>query len=125
MATFNEYLKSKNKKGIYKVYIRCTHNRESKYISTEMYVHECKVQDRKIKDAQIMAKCGAIILDYMKKLNLEDNINNWSCQDVVDFLVNDKKNIPFYPFCDTFISAMYKDGRGKLSSFPASLIVPK
>ena len=121
MATFKAEVQKMRSDKTYLVYIRCTQNRKNAYIKTDMYVHANKVKDREITDQAILARCGAKIAEYLKKLNYED-IESWTVDEVVSFISSDQTSIPFVPFCKTFIAKLKNEGRdGSASNYSVAL----
>ncbi|PXV62337.1 integrase-like protein [Dysgonomonas alginatilytica] len=113
MATFKALVQKKRSDNTYVVYIRCTHNRSIKYIKTDLYVHERKIKGGEIIDQTILGQCAIKIKGYLDKLNNADNVNRWSVNDIVDFLTTEQTDIPFIPFCKSFIEEMRKENRGR------------
>ena len=76
------------------VFIRFTHERKVRYISTTMYVTKKDMTAGfKIKNQQIIDKCDTLIKAYREKiasLNLE--LNDIPIDDVVEYLKSSKKN---------------------------------
>ncbi len=101
MATFKAEIKNKRADGICRVYIRCTHNRKNAYIKTDMYVHEGKVKNGEIKDQYVSARCANLIVGYLDKLN-KVNIQDWSVDEVKEFILNENEKIPFYLYCEKY-----------------------
>lgn len=113
MATFKPAVKYKRADGTYIVYIRCTHNRKIDYIKTSMYVTDKQLKKKEIVDFEIIGKCAVQISEYITKLNREDNVDDWTLEDVVKFITDGDTKISFYDYCNTFITSMQKEGRDK------------
>lgn len=79
-------------------------------MKTDMYIYKKKVVNGEITDQNILAQCAVKIDSYYQRLNRE-NIENWSAKDVVKFITNENEQIPFYPFCNQFISKMINNNR--------------
>lgn len=115
MATFKATVQKKREDGMYLAYIRCTHNRNTSYIKTDMYISDKQLKKGEIKDFDVIAKCAIKIKDWNEKLNRED-IDNWTVKEVVHFLSQGKENISFSNYCTDFINKLINEGRGKSAS---------
>lgn len=116
-TTFNAEVKTKKRNGTYKVYIRCTHNRENKYIPTDMFVHEGKVsRNKEIKDPYVNGVCATMILDYHKKLNLEKDISSWSVDEIIEFVTRKDENISFDDWCKIYIDKYKNEERNNTAT---------
>ena len=96
MATFKATIfKDRQREDkTWNVFIRFTHNRKVRYISTTMYVTKKDMTAGfKIKNQQIIDKCDELIKAYRDKiapLNLE--LNDMPIDDVVEYLKESKKD---------------------------------
>lgn len=110
MATFKAVVKTLRSDGYYKVYIRVTHQQEVGFIPTTFMVNKAKVKGKEIVHNGVLRETAVIMKKYNEKLNNE-TIENWTIQEVVDFLKGESSDISFSDWCRTFYNDMYNEGR--------------
>lgn len=111
MATFKAIIKKEKLRSdkTWNVFIRFTHNRKMRYISTTMYATKKDLTASfKIKNLQILDKCEELIKAYRNKvsqLNLE--LNDIDIDSVVDYLKRkeEKTGINFITFSRKWCSS--------------------
>lgn len=111
MATFSPAVRTKDRE-FNTVYIRISHNSKTDYIKTSMSVHKSGIKKGEVVDHTILANCYIKIKSYTKKLN-DFNIESWTVREVKQFLTEDKTEISFTDFAQTYIDKMRVDGRRK------------
>ena len=106
-------IRNKKQDGTYRVFIRCTHNRTTEYIKTEMYINIKQTKSGEIKDYDILGICSGMIKEYKQKL-MPLNISGWTAKRVIEFVttINNGKT-PFIPFCKDYIKKLYKEERDR------------
>lgn len=111
MATFKACVQWANKQGIYQVFIRVTHNRKSLYIKTDKMLTEAGLsKNKEIIDPIVLKYCSVMIVDYIDRLNRLEDIHNWSCRMVVDFLSNGE-DICFSDYARKHIDGLIDNGQ--------------
>lgn len=112
MATFKAVVRSKRSDNTYLVYIRCTHNRKIEYIKTDKYISYKKIKNGEITDIDVNESCTILMSKWRRLLNNED-ISSWDIKDVVRFIQQGNTDIPFIPYCESYISDMLNNGRDR------------
>ena len=69
MATLKPTVKSKLKTGMYIVYIRVVHNRQSSFIRTAWMVNDKGIKSKDIIDPFVIQQTSNLISCYYNKLN--------------------------------------------------------
>lgn len=110
MATFEPCIRSLKADGYAKVYIRMIHNKKPAYISTSYVVSGKQISGNKIKDFFVITEIAPVIKRYIEKLNKCDT-ENWTVQEVLEFLKKDGEEISFTDFYNRFVNKMINDGR--------------
>jgi site-specific recombinase XerC len=110
MATFEPCIRSLKSDGYAKVYIRVIQNTKPSYISTSYVVSGKQISGNKIKDFFVITEIAPIIKKYIEKLNKLDT-ENWTVQEVVEFLKTDSEEISFTTFFKGFTNKMIIAGR--------------
>lgn len=84
MATLKAIVKTKMRNGMYKVYIRFTHNRQFSYMRTSWMVNEKGLSDDKkdIIDPFVIQQTSILIEECYNKLNQVDT-SKWSAKEVL------------------------------------------
>lgn len=104
MATLKATIKKEKIRAdkTWNVLIRFSHNGQSRYISTTMYVEKKDLTtSMKIKNQSIIDRCNLLIKEYREKINeLNLEINDFDIDTIVDYLKskNDKSGIDFVAF---------------------------
>lgn len=81
MATLKAIVKTKMRNGMYKVYIRFTHNRQFSYMRTSWMVNEKGLSDdnKDIIDPFVIQQTSILIEECYNKLNQVDIIAKTKC----------------------------------------------
>lgn len=113
MATFRPTIKKEKIRAdkTWNVLIRLTHNRQTIYLPTSIYVTKQDLTTTfKIKNQRILDKCEDIIRSYRKKIEeLDLDFNDFSVKYIADFLKRkDLSIISFSDFADEWISKHQK-----------------
>ena len=127
MASFGKGVNEEdvNKDGTWRVRIRVTHKRISKYISTEYYLTRKQLtKDFEIKDQHTLDKIEDQIRSYRKKVTeLSTTIDVMSCEQLKQYLIKpDIQKVDYIAFSRSFIEKLKAKGtrdnaRGVLNSF--------
>lgn len=112
MATLKAEVQGKRKDGTYLVYIRVTHNRRNSYLKTPWVVMENGVVrgKKEICDTYVCQQTSKLIEHYYQLLNQTDT-QNWTLQEVVEYLKSGTEDISFTDFARKYIQKMQNDGR--------------
>jgi integrase len=110
MATFEPCIRSVKDNGFGKVYIRVIQNTKPAYISTSYIVSAKQISGKKIKDFFVITEIAPIIKKYIERLN-KHNTENWTVNEVVEFLKIDSEEISFSNFFKAFTNKMINAGR--------------
>lgn len=101
--------------GYAKVYIRILQNRKPGYIPTTFMVYQSQVDGNKIKDKYVLSQLYPVIKKYYDKVNVL-NTENWTIQEVIQFLESEKEDISFTDFYKLYINKMIASDRIQASS---------
>ena len=82
MATLKPTVKSKLKTGMYIVYIRVVHNRQSSFIRTSWMVNDKGIKGKDVIDPYVIQQTSNLISHYYSTLN-QVNTSNWTASEVV------------------------------------------
>ena len=112
MATLKAEVQGKRKDGTYLVYIRVTHNRRNSYLKTPWVVMKNGVVrgKKEICDTYVCQQTSKLIEHYYQLLNQTDT-QNWTLQEVVEYLKSGTEDISFTDFARNYIQKMQNDGR--------------
>ncbi|EJX03543.1 transposase [gut metagenome] len=111
MATFKIITKNRRADGFMYVFIRVIHNRESKLIRTNKMVTDSGVSHGEVTDPFVVKYCMNKIFEYQDMLNrVEADIQNWTCQNVVDYLKSSQNDLCFSDYARKHIERMHNDG---------------
>ena len=115
MATFKALIRPDHKRadGMYKVYIRLTHQRKQRYLATPFYVSTDQLtRGMKIKDRSVLDKVEEKIGEYRR---IADDLGFLQEQMDTDALVHalqaPKSDYDFLAFMQDYLDRMSKDGR--------------
>lgn len=104
MATFKPTIFKDRQRDdkTWNVFIRFTHERKVRYISTTMYVTKKDLTaSMKIKNQQILDRCDILIKDYRKKIAvLFLEVNDMDIDSIVDFIKSSKEEKGGIDFID-------------------------
>lgn len=104
MATFKPTIFKDRQRDdkTWNVFIRFTHERKVRYISTTMYVTKKDLTaSMKIKNQQILDRCDILIKDYRKKISvLFLEVNDMDIDSIVDFIKSSKEDKGGIDFID-------------------------
>lgn len=116
MATLKAIVKTKMRNGMYKVYIRFTHNRQFSYMRTSWMVNEKGLSDDKkdIIDPFVIQQTSILIEECYNKLNQVDT-SKWSAKEVLEFVLEYEKDISFSDYARLHIDKMIKRGQERTS----------
>ena len=109
MATLKATVKSKLKTGMYIVYIRVVHNRQSSFIRTAWMVNDKGLKGKDIIDPFVIQQTSNLISCYYNKLNQLDS-SNWTISEVVTYLTTSKENLSFSDYAREHIVKLIKTG---------------
>ena len=112
MATLKAEVQGKRKDVTYLVYIRVTHNRRNSYLKTPWVVMKNGVVrgKKEICDTYVCQQTSKLIEHYYQLLNQTDT-QNWTLQEVVEYLKSGTEDISFTDFARKYIQKMQNDGR--------------
>ncbi|UOE47947.1 site-specific integrase [Mucilaginibacter sp. SMC90] len=123
MATIRALVLKHNRKsdGTYNVKIRVSHNRVSRYIETNHFVAEKQLNKKlEIKDNIILLQVDKTLNDYRKGIGeLDQKINLMTCDQIVDYLQSNKKEIDFIEFARAHILQLSENKNNGTSNFRA------
>ena len=87
MATLKTTVKTKLKTGMYIVYIRVLHNRQTSYVRTSWMVDSDGIshKSKEVTDPYVLQQASTLISRYYDMLNRVD-ISAWSASEVVTYL---------------------------------------
>lgn len=115
MATFKAIVRSSYRKqdGTYRIYIRVTHMRATRYIPTPFYVTSDQVtRGFNLKDQTIIDKLDEQIKELRKRANEIGFIGERLHIDhYIELLTSQADKIDFYVFWEKHIASMIKEGR--------------
>lgn len=109
MTTFKIVTRSRRADGFRYVFIRVTHNRDSKLIRTNKMVTDAGMTRNEVTDPFVVKYCMSKICEYQDYLNRVDTMN-WTCDNVVAYLKSINEDLCFSDYARKFISKMYDDG---------------
>ena len=89
MATFTPILRTS--KEYNPVHIRINHKSNTAYIKTDFIVHKSGIQNGKIMDSSVLAKCALLIKSYYDILDYR-NISNWTVQELKKYLLTEHED---------------------------------
>ncbi len=110
MITFEPCIRGLKENGYAKVYIRVIQNQKPAYIGTSYVVSANQVSGNKIKDFFVITEIAPIIRKYFDKLNKHDT-ENWTIQEIIEFLKTENEEISFTDFFKGFTNKMINAGR--------------
>lgn len=114
MATFKAVVNPyRRDDGTYRVSIRVTHNRVTRYIPTPFYLRPEQMTRRlKIKDQSVLDKIEDKVREYRDKTNeLGFFIDNISIDHLLSLIQTSSSNLDFFEYSDTFIQDLEESGR--------------
>ena len=94
MATLKPTVKSKLKTGMYIVYIRVVHNRQSSFIRTSWMVNDKGIKGKDVIDPYVIQQTSNLISHYYSTLN-QINTSNWTASEVVAYLTTSTEDMSF------------------------------
>jgi hypothetical protein len=115
MATFKASVNKEdvNTNDTWRVRIRVTHKRVSKYISTDHYVTKKQLnKDFEIKDPDVFEELNDQIKEYRKKVTrLSTRADQMNCIELRDYLLQDAiERIDFIAFSQSIVDSIIKPG---------------
>lgn len=111
MANFKACVRRPRKDGFWQVYIRVTHRRSVGFIKTDKMVTKKELtRDNEIKDPFVQRHCADIIIRYNNLLNTKEH-ENWSVNQVIDFLTTESDDICFSDYARIHIDRMINRGQ--------------
>ena len=114
MATLKPTVKSKLKTGMYIVYIRVVHNRQSSFIRTSWMVNEKGIKGKDVIDPYVIQQTSNLISRYYSALN-QINTSNWTASEVVAYLTTSTEDMSFSDYARKHIEKMVKRGQERTS----------
>lgn len=114
MATFKIVTKNRRADGFMYVFIRVTHNRETKLLRTDKMVSDAGMHHGEVTDPFVVKYCANKICEYQDMLNRVDTLN-WTCQNVVDYLKSTQHDLCFSDYARKHIARMYDAGQERNS----------
>jgi len=106
MANFKACVRRPRKDGFWQVYIRVTHRRNVGFIKTDKMVTKKELsKEKEIKDPFVLRYCADLIIRYNSLLNTKD-FENWSVNQVIEFLTTESDDICFSDYARIHISRM-------------------
>ena len=106
--------------GKFRVSIRLTHNRQSVYLRTDVYVSRKQITAdfKTIKDTEVVRLIDRDIIEYENILlrNLGSNLSQYTARELADYIekytsTDGGAGIDFIAFCDNHIEALKAEGR--------------
>lgn len=106
--------------GKFRVSIRLTHNRQSVYLRTDVYVSRKQITAdfKTIKDTEVVRLIDRDIIEYENILlrNLGSNLSQYTARELADYIekytaTDGGAGIDFIAFCDNHIKALKAEGR--------------
>lgn len=126
MATLSVVILKHQQKldGTWNVKIRLTHKRQTRYLDTKQFVLK-KQLDRhyNIKDMFVAKPIYDIVFKYRESLsNLDERVNYYSCEQLLQFIQADGKKIEFISFGRKHVEKLKAEGRhGTTINFRSTL----
>ncbi len=114
MATLKATVKSKLKTGMYIVYIRVVHNRQSSFIRTLWVVNDKGIKGKDIVDPFVVQQTSNLISHYYQILNQVD-CSSWSASEVVSYLTVSTEDLSFSEYTRDHIDKMIARGQERTS----------
>lgn len=106
--------------GKFRVSIRLTHNRQSVYLRTDVYVSRKQITAdfKTIRDTEVVRLIDRDIIEYENILlrNLGSNLSQYTARELADYIekytsTDGGAGIDFIAFCDNHIKALRTEGR--------------
>ncbi len=114
MATLKPTVKSKLKTGMFIVYIRVVHNRQSSFIRTSWMVSDKGVKGKDVIDPYVIQQTSNLISRYYGVLN-QINTSNWTASEVVAYLTTTTEDMSFSDYARKHIKKLIKRGQERTS----------
>ena len=114
MATLKPTVKSKLKTGMYIVYIRVVHNRQSSFIRTSWMVSDKGVKGKDVIDPYVIQQTSNLISRYYSTRN-QINTSNWTASEVVAYLTTSTEDMSFSDYARKHIEKLIKRGQERTS----------
>ena len=114
MATLKPTVKSKLKTGMYIVYIRVVHNRQSSFIRTSWMVNDKGIKGKDVIDPYVIQQTSNLISRYYSALN-QINTSNWTASEVVAYLTTSAEDMSFSDYARKHIEKLIKRGQERTS----------
>lgn len=116
MATLKTTVKTKLKTGMYIVYIRVLHNRQTSYVRTSWMVDSDGIshKSKEVTDPYVLQQASTLISRYYDMLNRVD-ISAWSASEVVTYLTKVTEDLSFSDYVRKHIEKMIARGQERTS----------
>lgn len=114
MATLRPTVKTKLKTGMYIVYIRVVHNRQSSFIRTSWMVNDKGIKGKDVIDPFVIQQTSNLISRYYSVLN-QINTSNWTASEVVAYLTTTTEDMSFSDYARKHIKKLIKRGQERTS----------
>lgn len=115
MANFKACVRRPRSDGFWQVYIRVTHHRGLGYIKTDKMVTKKELtKTSEIKDAFVLSYCADLIIRYNNLLNTV-NAEEWTVNQVIEFLTTESQDICFSDYARIHINRMINSGHERTS----------
>lgn len=133
MPTYSIVVRTQHERqdGKYPVYIRLTHNRQSVYMPTGMYVsrQQLKRDLATIKDTVLVRELNTLLLEYENIVirKVGGSMSRYTAKQLATIIDNYRKtpdadNINFVEFCKEYLAKMRKKGQISLAAKRESII---
>lgn len=116
MATLKTTVKTKLKTGMYIVYIRVLHNRQTAYVRTSWMVDSAGIspKSKEVTDPYILQQASTLISRYYDMLNRVD-ISDRTAYEVVTYLTKVTEDLSFSDYVRKHIEKMIARGQERTS----------
>ncbi|WP_214070037.1 phage integrase SAM-like domain-containing protein [Mucilaginibacter sp. dw_454] len=123
MATVKALVLKHNEKsdGTFNVKIRITHKRVSRYLDTDHFVSQKQLNKKNaIKDNIIILQVDKTVNKHRRSIGeLDGRIDQMTCDQIVDFVKNNKKEIDFIEFSRAHVNRLKLEKNKGTSNFRA------
>ena len=114
MATLRPTVKTKLKTGMYIVYIRVVHNRQSSFIRTSWMVNDKGIKGKDVIDPFVIQQTSNLISRYYQILNQID-CSSWTASEVVSYLTTSTEDLSFSDYARNHIKKLISRGQERTS----------
>jgi integrase len=116
MATLRATVKTKLKTGVYVVYIRVLHNRQSSYIRTQWMVNDAGINgsSKEVTDPFVIQQASILMSQYYHMLNQID-YSGWTASEVASYLTKSKEDMSFSDYVRKHVDHLINTGHERTS----------